>query len=99
MNFLGAVRMISTDFQSGGAIMEEALQIAENADFQGNERFALAAVQGDVGLYLTRAGELERADRLLRESLAIHDSFPNIRVGRWERRWLRWRALQQKKSA
>src|SRR5436190_491876 len=37
MNFLGAVRMISTDLQSGGAIMEEALQIAENANLQGKE--------------------------------------------------------------
>jgi serine/threonine protein kinase/tetratricopeptide (TPR) repeat protein len=82
MNFLGAVRMISTDLQSGGAIMEEALQIAENADLQGKERFALAAVQGDVGLYLARAGELERADRLLRESLAIHRQLSEY--PRWE---------------
>jgi eukaryotic-like serine/threonine-protein kinase len=84
MNFLGAVRMISTDLQSGGAIMEEALQIAENADLQGKERFALAAVQGDVGLYLTRAGELERADRLLRESLALHrqlSEYPHWEMG------------------
>jgi eukaryotic-like serine/threonine-protein kinase len=82
MNFLGAIRMISTDLQSGGAIMEEALQIAENADLHGKERFALAAVQGDVGLYLTRAGELERADRLLRESLAIHRQLSEY--PRWE---------------
>ncbi|PYJ07784.1 MAG: hypothetical protein DMF06_14715 [Verrucomicrobia bacterium] len=82
MNFLGAVRMISTDLQSGGAIMEEALQIAENANLQGKERFALAAVQGDVGLYLARAGDLERADRLLRESLAIHRQLSEY--PRWE---------------
>jgi serine/threonine-protein kinase len=82
MNFLGGLRFTSIDPQSGGAILEEALQIAENADLQGNERFALAAVQGDVGLYLTRAGELERADRLLRESLAIHRQLSEY--PRWE---------------
>ena len=82
MNFLGAVRVTSIDVQSGAAILEEALQIAENADFQGNERFALAAVQGDVGLYSTRFGELERADRLLRESLAIHRQLSEY--PRWE---------------
>ncbi len=82
MNFLGAVRMTSTDLQSGGAIMEEALQIAENANLQGNERSALAAVQGDVGLYLARVGELERADRLLRKSLAIHRQLSEY--PRWE---------------
>ena len=82
MNFLGAVRMTAINLQSGGAIMEEALQIAENAHLQGNERFALAAVQGDVGLYLARAGELERADRLLRESLAIHRQLSEY--PRWE---------------
>jgi serine/threonine-protein kinase len=82
MNFLGAVRFTSIDVQSGAAILEEALQIAENADLQGNERFALAAVQGDVGLYFTRVGELERADRLLRESLAIHRQLSEY--PRWE---------------
>ena len=82
MNFLGAVRITSIDLQSGGAIMEEALQIAENADFQGNERFVLAAVQGDVGLYLARVGKFERADRLLRESLAIHRQLSEY--PRWE---------------
>jgi serine/threonine protein kinase/type II secretory pathway pseudopilin PulG len=82
MNFLGAVRFTSIDVQSGAAILEEALQIAENANLQGNERFALAAVQGDVGLYLTRVGELERADRLLRESLTIHRQLSEY--PRWE---------------
>jgi serine/threonine-protein kinase len=82
MNFLGAVKMTSIDLQSSAAILEEALQIAENADLQGNERFALAAVQGDVGLYLARVGEHERADRLLRESLAIHRQLSQY--PRWE---------------
>jgi serine/threonine protein kinase/tetratricopeptide (TPR) repeat protein len=82
MNFLGGVRFTSIDPQSGAAILEEALQIAENADLQGNERFALAAVQGDVGFYLARVGELERADRLLRKSLAIHRQLSEY--PRWE---------------
>ncbi|HUQ33051.1 MAG TPA: tetratricopeptide repeat protein, partial [Pyrinomonadaceae bacterium] len=82
MNFLGAVRLSSIDLQSGGAILEEALQIAENADLQGNDRFALAAVQGDVGFYLARVGEHERADRLLRESLALHRHLSEY--PRWE---------------
>jgi serine/threonine-protein kinase len=82
MNFLGAVKATAIDLQSGTAIMEEALQIAENADLQGNERFALAAVQGDVGLCLARLGEFERADRLLRKSLAIHRQLSGY--PRWE---------------
>lgn len=82
MNFLGAVRLLSIDLQSGAAILEEALQIAEKANLQGNERFALAAVKGDVGFYLARVGELERADRLLRESLAIHRQLSEY--PRWE---------------
>ncbi len=82
MNFLGAVKATAIDLQSGAAIMEEALQIAENANLQGNERFALAAVQGDVGLLLARVGEFERADRLLRKSLAIHRQLSQY--PRWE---------------
>jgi len=82
LNFLGAVKFTSIDVQSGAAILEEALQIAENADLRGNERFALAAVKGDVGFYLTRVGELDRADRLLRESLAIHRQLSEY--PRWE---------------
>ena len=82
LNFLGAVRASAIDIESGTAIMEEALKIAENADLQGNERFVLAAVQGDVGLLLSRAGEFERADLLLRRSLAIHRQLSEY--PRWE---------------
>jgi serine/threonine-protein kinase len=71
MDFVGAARYFAGDVQSSVAILQEAVQIGETADFQGHERFVLAHAQGDLGFVLMRIGEIERAERLLRASLAL----------------------------
>lgn len=72
MNSLGLVKFFLGDGKSAVSILNEALQIAVNANLQGSERIVLASIQTDLGGTLVRLGELERGETLLRESLVLH---------------------------
>ena len=67
---LGAVKFYRGDVKAGRAILEEALQIASQAQPKDRDRSVLTNIKTDLGGLLVLVGELSQGERLLQEALA-----------------------------
>ena len=78
----GAVKVYRTELKLGREALEEALQIASDANLQGAELGFLASIKTNLGALLVIMGEFDKAGPLLRQSLTEFRSVS--RQPRWE---------------
>ena len=67
---LGAVKFYRGEVKAGRAILEEALEVATQAQPDARDRSVLTHIQTDLGGLLVLVGELTKGEQLLQESLA-----------------------------
>jgi tetratricopeptide repeat protein len=79
---LGAVKFYRGDVKAGRAILEEALQVATQAQPKERDRSVLTNIKTDLGGLLVLLGELRKGETLLQESLAESRALGNAR--QWE---------------
>lgn len=82
LDFLAANKFASGDSKTAVLLCEEALKIASNADLKGNEREVLAGLQVDFGLIITRLGDNQRGETLIRQGMALYSEISD--KPRWE---------------
>ncbi len=79
---LGAVKFYRGDVENGRAILEEALEVATQAQPKGPDRSVLTSIKTDLGGLLVLVGELRKGETLLQESLAESRAITN--APQWE---------------
>jgi tetratricopeptide (TPR) repeat protein len=67
---LGAAKFYQGDAKNGRAILEEALQIATQAQIREADRSIVTNIKTDLGGLLVAVGDFRKGETLLRESLA-----------------------------
>ncbi len=82
LDFLAANKFYAGDIKTSVSLYEEGLKIALNADLKGNEREVLAGLQADFGLIVTRLGDNQRGEALIRQAIALYSEISN--KPRWE---------------
>jgi tetratricopeptide (TPR) repeat protein len=82
LDHLGAAKFYRGDVKSGRAVLEEALQVATEAQPKGRDRSVLTDIKTDLGGLLVLVGELRRGETLLQESLAESRAMTN--APQWE---------------
>lgn len=69
MDHLGALRFTyQADYDAGRKLINDALQLALAANFQGQARRVLAAAESDAGAVALYTGETEKGEQLLRQA-------------------------------
>ena len=70
LDHLGAVKFYRGDVKAGRAVLEEALQIATQAQPKERDRSVVTNIKTDLGGLLVLVGEFRKGETLLRDSLA-----------------------------
>ena len=82
LDFLAANKYYAGDTKTSVSLFEEGLNIALNADLKGNEREVFAGLQVDFGLVVTRLGDGQRGETLIRQGIALYSEISD--KPRWE---------------
>lgn len=82
LDYLAVNNFIQGDSKTSVSLFEDAVKLASVADLQGHEREVVAGLQADFGGVLTKLGNNERGETLLRQSIDLYTQISN--KPRWE---------------
>jgi len=82
LDFLASNRYYAGDVRTAVSLFEEGIELGRQADLKGNEREVVAGITIDYSLIVSRLGNNQQGESLVREGLGIYRDISSI--PRWE---------------